>query len=70
MGASIGKSYSTGNDTLVPQVTNEMYVHAVRVICGLAWNVDDARFLMESLGIPEDVIKEARRIDGHDFGLV
>jgi len=47
-----------------------MLVHTAKIICGLAWNVEDARFLMDALGIPEDVIEEARRVDGYEFGLV
>ena len=60
MGVNVGKGYSTANDLQVPTVTPEMYVHAVKVICGLAWNSDDAKFLMDTLGISEDVMIEAR----------
>jgi len=70
MSVNVGKGLGTSSDIQVPQVTRGMLVHTAKIICGLAWNVEDARFLMDALGIPEDVIEEARRVDGYEFGLV
>jgi hypothetical protein len=70
MSVNVGKGLGTSSDIQVPQVTREMLIRTVKIICGLAWSVEDAKFLMDALGIPEDVIVEARRVDGFEFGLV
>ena len=71
MGGYLDKGYDTSADIRVPTITREMWTHAVMVICGMAWNVDDARFLLDTLGIPDDVLMEARSDDdGHELGVV
>ena len=71
MGANLNKGYDTSMDIRVPPITREMWTHAVKVVCGMAWNVDDAKFLLDALGIPDEVLMEARSDDdGRELGVV
>lgn len=71
MSGNLSKGYDTSMDIRVPLITPEMWTHAVMVVCGMAWNVDDAKFLLDTLGIPDDVLMEARSDDdGRELGVV
>lgn len=68
---NVGKGgYDTAAEFSVPRLEREDFVHAVRVVCGLAWNTDDAKLLLETLGIPEDIWMEARSDHGRELDLV
>lgn len=69
MSVNVGKGYNT-TDIRIPTVTREMLIHAVNIVCGLAWNADDARMLLETLGITDEIVMEARSGNGNQFGLV
>lgn len=67
---NIGKSYNTATDVPAPQLTQADLVHAVKVVCGLAWNADDAKFLLAALGVDRETLIEARSDYGRELGLV
>ena len=62
MVVDVGHDYGSSVDTFVPRVTREMAIRAARIICGLAQDADDAKLIITAIGLPDDIVAEARML--------